>query len=146
MVFYAARWRPGQETDPRAPVLADDHVARYIEGWGRRGDLGVIAEDSGRPVGAAWLRLFTEARPGYGFIDVKIPELSIAVVPGWRGRGIGSALLTATLAAAGEAGCSAVSLSVESDNPARRLYQRAGFAGIAEADGAWTMRCDLGSA
>jgi ribosomal protein S18 acetylase RimI-like enzyme len=139
MLFYAARWRPSEEAEDRGAVLDDDKVARYVEGWGRPGDLGVIAEWDGRAVGAAWVRLFTSNRPGYGFVDRETPELSIAVVPEQRGAGIGSALLTALVRAIGEAGYRAVSLSVESDNPARRLYERFGFQTVAKAEGSWTM-------
>lgn len=143
--FYAARWRPGQENDARAPVLADDHVARYVDGWGRPGDTGFIAEEHGQPVGAAWLRLLTRERPGYGFIDTTIPELSIAVAPGRRGSGIGLALLTAILDAARQAGHPAVSLAVEVDNPAQRLYERVGFKRVGQVGGSWIMRIDLGA-
>lgn len=143
MAFYAARWRPGQENDSKDAALSDDHVARYVDGWGRPGDLGSIAEERRRPVGAAWLRLFPSERPGYGFIDPTIPELSIAVVPDRRGSGIGLALLTATVAAARKAGHSAVSLSVEVDNPARRLYKRVGFKDVRQVEGSWIMRLDL---
>jgi len=145
MSFYAARWRPGQENDSRASVLSDDHVARYLEGWGRPSDMGFIAEERGQPVGATWLRLMTRERPGYGFIDTTIPELSIAVVPARRGSGIGFALLTAALAAARQAGHPAVSLSVEVDNPAQRLYERVGFKRVSQVGGSWTMRIDLGA-
>ncbi len=145
MVFYAARWRPGQENDSRESVLSDDHVARYVDGWGRPGDMAFIAEEHGHPVGAAWLRFFPREQPGYGFIETTIPELSIAVVPARRGSGIGLALLTATLKAAMEAGQPAVSLSVEVDNPAQRLYERVGFKRVGQAKGSWTMRIDLGA-
>src|SRR3979411_1138991 len=85
MSFYAARWRPGQENESRAEVLSDDHVARYVDGWERPGDMGFVAEEQGRLIGAAWIRLFTRKRPGYGFVDSTIPELSIAVVAARRG-------------------------------------------------------------
>src|SRR5260370_22224652 len=94
MLFYAARWRPGQENESKASVLSDDHVARYVEGWGRPEDMGFIAEEHGQPVCAAWLRLFSRERPGDGFLDTSIPDLSIAVVPARRGSGIALALLT----------------------------------------------------
>ncbi len=145
MLFLAARWRPGQENDSKASVLSDDHLVRYVDGWGRSGDIGFIAEENGQPVGAAWLRLFPRERPGYGFIDPTIPELTIAVLPGRRGSGIGLALLTASLAAAEEAGHPAVGLSVETDNPAQRLYERVGFKKVGQVGGAWTMRLDLRS-
>ncbi len=55
-----------------------------------------------------------------------VPEnllLFIAVSPASRGRGIGRALLDAVVAE-----CEGdIKLHVEHDNPAKRLYERAGF-------------------
>jgi len=144
MSFYAARWRPGQEVEDKDLVLRDDHVARYFEGWRRDGDLGVVAEIDGRPVGAAWLRLHPRHRPGYGFVDERTPELSIAVLPPRRGVGVGSALLRTVLDAARRAGHEAVSLSVEADNPALRLYERVGFRRSGRVGGSWTMLMNFG--
>ena len=66
MLVAAVNWAPGRDV-PREAVLADPHTAHYVNGWPRRGDLGVVAvtalEISRRqpmPVGAAWLRYFTE--------------------------------------------------------------------------------------
>ena len=56
--------------------------------------------------------------------DFRVVDISL--LPEWRGRGIGAALLTAVLTQAEAAGCS-VSLHVDPANPARRLYQRLGF-------------------
>ena len=54
--------------------------------------------------------------------------LTIAVAQGYWGRGIGSALLGALIAAAVERGCAEVFLEVREDNPrARGLYLRRGF-------------------
>jgi ribosomal protein S18 acetylase RimI-like enzyme len=143
MLFYAARWRSGEGPEDGDAVLADDRVARYADDWGRPGDLGVVAEHAAGAVGAAWVRLFPRDRPGYGFIDDETPELSIAVVPDQRGAGIGSALLSDLFKAIADAGYRAISLSVEPDNPARRLYQRLGFRKVAGVGGSWTMRLDL---
>jgi GNAT superfamily N-acetyltransferase len=52
--------------------------------------------------------------------------VDIALLPSWRGRGIGGMLLTAVLEAAGAAGA-AVALTVEIGNPAQRLYRRLSF-------------------
>jgi len=140
---YAARWREQGAVDTE-PVMTDDHVARYVEGWGRPGDMGVVAEIDGKGIGASWIRLFDRERPGYGFIAESIPELSIAVLPAWRGRGTGSSLLRGLLVDARTAGFAAVSLSVELDNPARRLYRDLGFERVEQHQGSWTMRLDLG--
>jgi ribosomal-protein-alanine N-acetyltransferase len=54
--------------------------------------------------------------------------LTIAVAQEYWGRGIGSALLGALIAAAAERGCAEVFLEVREDNPrARGLYLRRGF-------------------
>jgi ribosomal protein S18 acetylase RimI-like enzyme len=141
MIYEAATWRPGARA-PVETVLADPLVARYVSGWGRPGDAGVIGDDD-RPVGAAWFRLFPVDHRGYGFVAADVPELSIAVASESRGRGVGSRLLDALVDVARGGGHRAVSLSVEPDNPARRLYQRAGFVRVADDGGAWTMLLEL---
>jgi len=98
----------------------------------------VVAE-VGHPVGTAWLRLFTASDPGYGFVNVATPEVSMGVVREWRGRGIGARLLDALVTAAREADLTALSLSVEPDNYARRLYERVGFRQVGQVGGSLTM-------
>jgi GNAT superfamily N-acetyltransferase len=122
----------------------DDRLLRYVSGWGRPGDVGMIAMDKeGRRLGAAWFRLFSTDRPGYGFIEDSIPEISVAVRDDWRGQGIGTALLTSLLREATTAGFQALSLSVSADNPAGRLYKRLGFVEVKLEEGSWTMRHDM---
>ena len=55
-----------------------------------------------------------------------ITLIDVALMPEWRGQGIGSALLQTLLDEAAAAGRS-VFLHVEHHNPAARLYARAGF-------------------
>lgn len=147
MLYEAACWRPGVPHPPREEVLRDPHLTRYLEGWGREGDAAIIALHTGalvdEPVGAAWYRLFSPQEPGYGFLDAAIPEVSVGVAPGFRGRGAGRALLETLMDAAREEGFDALSLSVERDNPALRLYGRLGFEKVSFADGSWTMRAEL---
>jgi GNAT superfamily N-acetyltransferase len=51
----------------------------------------------------------------------------LAVLPGYRGAGIGKALLAAVETEALKRGASKVTLEVLSGNPARRLYAREGY-------------------
>ncbi len=70
-------------------------------------------------------------------------ELSMGVMRAWRGRGIGSRLLGELIAAACEHGLASLSLSVEPDNYARRLYERVGFRRADETNGSLTMLLPL---
>lgn len=79
--------------------------------------------------------------------------MTIGVDEPWRRRGIGAALLGAMLDAARAAGCRRVFLEVRTDSEGpRRLYERAGFRGVAIRRGyyqpedvdALVMRLDLG--
>jgi GNAT superfamily N-acetyltransferase len=137
MSYEAFSWRPGERAIPFDEALARPDVARYTDGWGRAGDLGMIADPG---LGAAWSRLFTEDDHGYGFVAPDVPELSIGVARDARGRGVGTRLLTELVARAGAAGHPAISLSVEVDNPAVRLYERLGFTRVGSVGNAWTMQ------
>lgn len=143
MMYEAARWNPDWPREPIEEVLADPVLVRYHAGWGRDGDGGVVAEVDGVPVGAAWYRLFTAETPGYGFVDEKVPELSIAVVPLHRRKGIGEALLRSCMVQAREEGYQALSLSVAPHNRSRMMYQRAGFEKVGESGESWTMLANL---
>ena len=121
-------------------LLADPAVSLYIEGWGRQGDVGVIAEDeSYSPLGAAWYRVFSQEEHGYGFVRPDMPEMTIGVSPTERGQGIGTALLGALAEQARREGLPGLSLSVEDDNRAASLYERAGFVRHRRVGNAWTM-------
>ena len=138
MLGEAAVWRPDKPTPTADEVMADPRYAMYLEGWPRRGDYGVVAEQGG-PVGAAWYRTYTQASHGYGFVAEDVPELSIAVIPSRRHEGIGRRLLVELIDASLAQGYAAVSLSVAENNPARGLYVSAGFVLLGRHGHSWTM-------
>lgn len=139
MLHEAAFWRGKSDELPIDEATSQPHLAVYIDGWGRRGDRGVVARLSGEAVGAVWMRLFDDDNHGYGYVDDCTPELSIAVAQGHRGRGIGRCLMVTMLAQARLDGVLKVSLSVELDNPARFLYESLAFVSSRSADSAATM-------
>jgi ribosomal protein S18 acetylase RimI-like enzyme len=75
-----------------------------------------VIEVDGEPAG----RLYVHRGPG----EIRI--MDIALAPAFRGRGIGTALLGDLMEEAAASG-SALSIHVEVNNPARRLYERLGF-------------------
>ncbi|QYG92318.1 GNAT family N-acetyltransferase [Iamia sp. SCSIO 61187] len=122
-------------------LLADDHLRRYLDGWGRAGDVGLVAWEDGRRMGASWLRLMTPERPGYGFVDAATPEVSVAVVDGAWGRGLGRSLMLGALDLAAAHGHARVSLSVALTNVrAAGLYLSLGFVAVGpDGEGSMTM-------
>ena len=138
-LFEAVSWNPERELPPYEFVIAHPELARYHDGWGREGDLGVVAVDNGDAVGASLCRLFTAEDHGHGYVDDETPELAVAVWDSHRGQGIGSLLMSAIEDAARDAGFAQISLSVDADNPARRLYERLGYETLTVDDGGVRM-------
>ncbi|KAF4410138.1 MULTISPECIES: GNAT family N-acetyltransferase [Streptomyces] len=138
MLVEAVNWSPDRRI-PRTDILGDPLTGHYVSGWPRPGDLGAIATADGGRIGAAWLRLFPEDDPGYGFVAPDVPELSIGVAAPWRGRGVGRALLRAAVRRAGEAGFGRISLSVERANGAARWYAHEGFTTVRSGPDSDTM-------
>jgi GNAT superfamily N-acetyltransferase len=121
----------------------DIAITRYADGWGRKGDLALIAMDAGHPVGAGWYRLFPETLQGYGFLDAETPEVTIVVVPTKQGQGIGKKLLGSLLDRARSDGYEAVSVSLRRDQAEVPIYLAAGFEQVREAGETLTLRCAL---
>lgn len=88
-----------------------------------------VVEIGGAPAGRIWVDRAGET----------IELLDLSLLPEHRGRGLGGRLLADLLAEAEAAG-KPVRLRVETSNPARRLYERSGFAWLGD-DGVYgTMR------
>ena len=113
------------------------------------GVAGLLAVDGGsltpatRPPGPAGMVLWRLAGD-----EAEI--LTIAVLPPWRGAGLGRRLLDAAVAACRREKAGALFLEVAADNTtAQALYQRTGFARVGTRKGyyagkdAWVMRKNL---
>ncbi|MFS4505481.1 N-acetyltransferase family protein [Clavibacter sp. Sh2141] len=135
MLLASMDWR-GDGAMTRERILATPELAHYLAGWPRAGDVGVVAEVGGAPVGAAWARLFADDDRGYGFVAPDVPELGTALVPAARGRGLGRRMLVALVDVVRASGAPAVSLSVEDGNDrARALYASLGFVPVGREGG-----------
>jgi len=99
-------------------------ASRLTDGVAAGTSLPLVAERDGSPVGLA-----------SGRIDPATPERAdvyqMWVAPEARGAGIGAMLLDAVIAWARDSSASNLFLAVScGDTPARRLYERAGFAAV----------------
>lgn len=132
MLFYAAHMHE-EAGKTVADAKQNPDLAKYITNWGRPGDLGLIAEqnDTHAPLGALWVRLYVGDDKAYSPTADDTPELAMAVLPAYIGRGIGTRLLQQFLAIA-RPHYPAIALNVRADNPALRLYQRLGFVVVNE--------------
>jgi GNAT superfamily N-acetyltransferase len=146
MLYEAVNWLDdgAEERPPMSTMLAVPQNARYVDDWGRAGDVAISALDRrDEPVGAAWLRLFDAGAPGYGYLADDIPELAIGVYPEFRGQRVGTLLMGSLIARAERDHVRGISLSVHPENPAKRLYARNGFEVVSDERGSLVMLLTL---
>ena len=137
--LYHAIYLPDGMEPPTRSVVDLPELQIYVTDFGTRpGDHCLVAEVEKKVIGAAWCRIMED----YGHIDNDTPSLAISLLPEYRGRGIGTQLLTALLRLLRENGYRQVSLSVQKENPALRLYQRTGFRILAETGTEYLMLWD----
>ncbi len=139
-MLYQAIHVPEGKDAPSREVVYLPELAKYIQGWGREGDCGFLSchATTGQSVGAVWLRQFTFSERGYGYINDATPELSIAVLPEYRGCGIGTQLLSHLFAS--NYGRNPVSLSVSVGNKSIKLYEHFGFEVVSTSAESLTMK------
>ena len=133
MMAWLSRWWSGGATaiEPAtlrdAPKLAELHGASFHRGWGEGEFERMLAERN------TLVHRLRTGRKVIGFAVSRMAAdeaeiLSIAVDAGHRGRGLSRNLLLTHLGHLAGRGVRTVFLEVEENNqPARRLYERAGF-------------------
>jgi ribosomal protein S18 acetylase RimI-like enzyme len=150
--FHQEMTRQAFYSDPNEPMpsleeaMQDPGFRQYFEGWGREGDIALVATDprTGQTLGMAWSRKYPAEKPSYGFVGPDVPEVSIAVTEDARGADVGTKLMERLLEANRQAGFKDVSLGVEGNNPAVRLYERLGFKQVRAEGDVRVMKLALG--
>ena len=140
--LYEAIYIPAGTAAPPKSVISCTELQVYIANFGNsKHDKALIAEVDGNIVGAIWARIMND----YGHIDENTPSLAMSVLKAYRGMGIGTLLLTQMLLAEKAAGYAKISLSVQKDNYAVKLYRKAGFTTVKETTEEYIMVADLNS-
>lgn len=128
MAYYAPVWGFGLPFESKLAAETGAFFARFdadrdlfLAAWSGDDLAGAVTIDGADATGAGHLRWFI-------------------VADAWRGRGLGAELLARALATADARGCPRLHLTTFAGlDPARRLYERFGFALVAErADDAWS--------
>lgn len=134
--LYEAIYIPEGMAPPPRSILDTPKLQVYISGFGTQiHDKAMVAEVDGKVVGAIWVRIMND----YGHIDNDTPSLAISLFQEYRGLGIGTALMQKMLDQLKEDGYHQVSLSVQKDNYAVRLYQKTGFETVSENEEEYIM-------
>ncbi|WP_181156977.1 GNAT family N-acetyltransferase [Paraburkholderia sp. BL21I4N1] len=106
-----------RQIEPQQEARWTDGMHFHLKQWTNDLDRMFIAESGESAVGYFFWEVHGEAAV----------LASIYVIPDRRGNGLGQQLLAQFIADARAQGFSQLTLGVKADNPARRLYEKAGF-------------------
>ncbi|MEN2785278.1 GNAT family N-acetyltransferase [Sphingomonas qilianensis] len=115
-------------------LMADAFDPRFGEAWTRGQCLGIMA------LPGVWLTVATLDGQPAGFTLARqtldeVELLLLATAPSFRRRGVGAALLRATIADARDRQAVTLHLEVRDGNEAIKLYSKAGFIKVGERRG-----------
>ena len=134
--LYEAIFIPEGVEPPPREITERPELRVYTEYFGtRKGDYALCAECGGRIVGAVWTRIMDD----YGHIDNDTPSFAISLYKGYRGQGIGTALMLKMMETLKKEGFMRASLAVQKANYAVRLYKKVGFETVDENDEEYIM-------
>ncbi|MDE6665441.1 MAG: GNAT family N-acetyltransferase [Ruminococcus sp.] len=137
--LYEAIFIPEGIEPPPKSIIEQPELQVYVENFGKKDDYCLVAEIDNKIIGAVWVRIMDD----YGHIDNNTPSLAISLYKEFRGQGTGMALLENILSLLKSENYEKVSLSVQKENYAYRMYLKAGFEVVDENDEEYIMVCNL---
>lgn len=133
--FYRVIYVPGGQPPFPFETIYKPELYKYIKNLGdKRGDIIFTATAGAEIAGIVWVRLFSSANPGCGYVSDYIPELSISIKEPYQRQGIGTRLIKYILSELEALNCPAVSINVDARNPAKAFYDSLGFEKVKEQD------------
>lgn len=137
--LYEAIFIPEGIQPPPKSIIQQPELQIYVEDFGKKDDYCLVGEVDNKIIGAVWVRIMND----YGHIDNNTPSLAISLYKEFRGHGIGTVLLGSILSLLKSENYKKVSLSVQKENYAYRMYLKAGFEVVNENNEEYIMVCDL---
>ena len=138
--LYEAIFVPEGAALPPKSIVDSDDLQVYVKCFGEhKDDKGLVAEVNGNIVGAVWVRIMND----YGHIDDETPSCAISLYKEYRGYGIGTELMKEMLRLLKDSGYERVSLAVQKENYALKMYQNVGFEIVDENTEEYIMVNDL---
>ena len=136
--LYEAIFVPKGVPAPPRTIIEQPELQIYVTDFGKKkDDIGLVAEVGTKVVGAVWVRIMND----YGHIDDVTPSFAISLYKEYRGWGIGTALMQEMLCILKRRGYQQVSLAVQKENYAVKLYKKVGFEIVDENEEEYIMVC-----
>ena len=125
---------------PPKSIVKNKDLQVYVRDFGLSpDDKCLVAEADGKIVGAVWSRIMED----YGHIADGVPSIAISLYKEYRNQGIGTELLQQMIELLQRERYEKVSLSVQKENYASRMYLKAGFVVLKETQEEYIMVLDL---
>ena len=138
--LYEAIYIPEGEKIPDKSIVNLSELQIYYKDFGSfKDDIALAADVKDKVIGAAWVRIMDD----YGHIDNETPSLAMSLFKEYRNLGIGTVLLNELLSELKIRGYLKVSLSVQKDNYAQKMYKKAGLKVIKENEEEYIMLAEL---
>lgn len=138
--LYNAIFIPQGVTPPPKNIIEQEELQVYVKDFGKqKDDVALVAEIDGKIIGAVWARIVND----YGHIDNDTPSLAISIYKNYRGYGIGTSLMQNMISLLKYRGYKRVSLAVQKENYAVKMYKRIGFIIVEENSEEYIMVCEL---
>lgn len=138
--LYEAIFIPQGVAPPPKSIVKNEDLQIYVRNFGLSpDDKCLVAETKEKIVGAVWSRIMED----YGHIADGVPSIAISLYKEYRNQGIGTELLRQIIRLLRSEGYEKVSLSVQKENYASRMYLKAGFVVLKETEEEFIMVLDL---
>lgn len=141
--LYEAIFQKDNSSPLPKEIINKPELNIFIKDFGKPDDYCLVAEVDNKIIGVVWSRVLSGEVKGYGNIDNTTPELAISIYKQYRNKGIGTDLMKGILKLLKEKGYKRVSLSVQKDNYAVKMYKAVGFKTFKETEEEYIMVCSL---